>query len=126
MGLRFSLIPGAFAIVKLPPDAAMPRWATNGEFCSVTRTAHELSIVCLQENVLADTKADTGWICLKLHGPFAFSETGILASFIGPLSSSGIPIFAISTFDTDYVLIKQEFAGAAFEALGQAGHEWIA
>jgi hypothetical protein len=60
---------------------------------------------------------------LKLEGPFAFSQTGILLSFIEPLSANGVPIFAISTYDTDYVLIQEEYAGMGISALQQAGHE---
>jgi hypothetical protein len=63
---------------------------------------------------------------LKLEGPFPFSQTGVLLSFIEPLSSNGIPIFAISTYDTDYVLIQEEFAGMALEMLQAAGHELAA
>jgi len=58
-----------------------------------------------------------------LEGPFPFNLTGVLLSFIEPLSSRGIPIFAVSTYDTDYVLIQEEFAGVAFSALQEAGHE---
>ena len=63
------------------------------------------------------------WVCYKLEGPFAFSQTGILLSFIEPLSANGIPIFAISTYDTDYVLVQQEFAELTQQALEGAGHE---
>ena len=62
-------------------------------------------------------------MCLKLEGPFPFSLTGVLLSFIEPLSSKDIPIFAISTYDTDYVLIQEQWAGAALNALKHAGHE---
>lgn len=103
----------------------MPEWASGGPFVSVTRTAEELSVVCRRESVPEGVKAETGWGCLKLEGPFAFSEVGILLSVLEPLSGAGIPIFAVSTFDTDYVLIKQEFHGRATEILMGAGHEFI-
>lgn len=112
-----------YAIVKFPPDAPIPDWATQGEFTSTTRTADELSIVCPADNLPPDVHSPHRWICLKLEGPFPFSLTGILLSFIEPLSGSGVPIFAISTYDTDYVLIHEEFAGMASNALQQAGHE---
>jgi uncharacterized protein len=114
---------GPYAIVRLAPDASVPLWATKGEFTSITRTADELSIVCPIQNLPADVLSPHRWICLKLEGPFAFSQTGVLLSFIEPLSSNGIPIFAISTYDTDYVLIQEEWTGAAIAALQQAGHE---
>lgn len=121
--LKFRWLPGAYAIVRLAGDASVPEWATKGEFTSITRTGDELSIVCRTENLPSDVSSQHRWICLKLEGPFPFSQTGVLLSFIEPLSSKEIPIFAISTYDTDYVLIQEEFSGAAFSILQQAGHE---
>jgi uncharacterized protein len=121
--LKFRWLRGAYAIVRLAPDGSVAEWATKGEFTSITRTGNELSIVCLTENLPSDVSSLYRWICLKLEGPFPFSQTGILLSFIEPLSSGGIPIFAISTYDTDYVLIQEEFAGMALEVLRAAGHE---
>lgn len=121
--LKFRWLPGPYAIVRLDPGAPVPAWAAQGEFTSITRTADELSIVCPAENLPPDLNSPHHWTCLKLEGPFPFSQTGVLLSFIDPLSSNGVPIFAISTYDTDYVLIQEEFAGAALKALQQAGHE---
>jgi uncharacterized protein len=109
--------------VRLAPDAPVPDWTDKGEFISVTRTAEELSIVCSTGNVPSDIRSPQVWICLKLEGPFAFSQTGVLLSFIEPLSANGIPIFAVSTYNTDYVLILEEFAEIALHTLQQAGHE---
>ena len=116
-------MPAPYAIVRLAAETPVPEWASKGQFTSITRTADELSIVCPTENLPTDVSSQHRWLCLKLKGPFAFSQTGILLSFIEPLSTIGIPIFAISTFDTDYVLVQEEFAGATFDALQQAGHE---
>jgi uncharacterized protein len=124
--LRFNRLAGAYAIVRLAPDAAAPDWATKGEFTSITRTADELSIVCPTESLPAELQSSHRWICFKLEGPFAFSLTGVLLSFIEPLSSNGVPIFAISTYDTDYVLIQEEHAARALDTLKQAGHELVA
>jgi hypothetical protein len=121
--LKFRQLPGPYAIVRLAPDAAIPAWATKGDFTSITRTAEELSIVCPAENLPPDVSTQHHWICFKLEGPFAFSQTGILLSFIEPLSNKGIPIFAISTYDTDYVLVQEEFAEVTLQALDEAGHE---
>jgi hypothetical protein len=120
--LKFRLLPGPYAIVRLAPDAPLPAWATNGDFTSVTRNADELSIVCPTVNLPSDVNSAHRWICLKLEGPFPFSQTGVLLSFIEPLSTNDVPIFAISTYDTDYVLIQEEFA-SAIDLLRQAGHE---
>ena len=123
--LKFRWLTGLYAIARLAPDASVPDWATKGEFSSITRTADELSIVCSANNLPRDVNSQQHWICLKLEGPFPFSQTGVLLSFIEPLSSKGIPIFAVSTYDTDYVLIQEQFAGMALDRLQQAGHELL-
>jgi uncharacterized protein len=120
--LKFRLLTGTYAIVRLTPDAPVPDWGTKGDFTSVTRTADELSIVCLTDNLPPEVHSPHRWICLRLEGPFPFSQTGVLLSFIEPLSRNRIPIFAISTYDTDYVLIQEEFM-SALGVLGEAGHE---
>ncbi len=121
--LKFRWLPGPYAVIRLAPDATVPDWSTKGDFTSITRTTEELSIVCPAESVPSDLASPQRWICLKLEGPFPFSQTGVLLSFIEPLSSNGIPIFAIATYDTDYVLIQEEWAGSAIDILQQAGHE---
>jgi len=121
--LKFRRLPGPYAIVRLAPDATVPDWATKGDFTSITRTADELSIVCPSDDVPPDVSTQQHWMCFKLEGPYAFSQTGVLLSFIEPLSDKGIPIFAISTYDTDYVLVQEEFAGATLQVLDEAGHE---
>jgi uncharacterized protein len=116
------LADGPYGIVRLAADAPLPEWAAGGEFSSVTRTADELSIVCRIKNLPPEVESPHRWVGLKLEGPFAFSQTGVLLSFIEPLSAKGIPIFAISTYQTDYVLIQEEWAGRALDALRTAGH----
>ena len=120
--LKFRRLAGRFAVCRLEAEGHIPEWAASGQFSSVTRTEDELSIVCPQQSVPADVRAERGWVGLKLEGPFAFSQAGILAAFIGPLAESGVAIFAISTFDTDYVLVKEESVEAAVAALRGAGH----
>jgi hypothetical protein len=123
--LKFRWLRGPYAIVRLAADAAVPEWATKGEFTSITRTADELSIVCLSENLPADVPSPLRWSCFKLEGPFPFSVTGVLLAFIEPLSANGVPIFAISTFDTDYVLVQEEFAEHARDRLQHVGHDLV-
>jgi hypothetical protein len=120
--LKFRRLPGPYAIVRLAPDAPVADWARKGDFTSITRSADELSIVCSADNLPRDLNSPHSWICLKLEGPFAFWQTGILLSFIEPLSDNGVPIFAISTYNTDYVLIQEEFEWA-IDVLREAGHE---
>ncbi|MGP0020643.1 MAG: ACT domain-containing protein [Candidatus Sulfotelmatobacter sp.] len=127
--LKFRQLPGHYAIVRLAPDAPVPGWASlsksaKDDFTSITRTGDELSIVCPADNLPPDVHSPHRWICVKLEGPFPFSQTGVLLSFIEPLSKSGIPIFAISTYDTDYVLIPEEH-GRAIDILREAGHQLI-
>jgi hypothetical protein len=121
--LKFRQLPGPYAIVRQPPDAPIPDWATKGDFTSITRTTDELSIVCPADNIPKAVDPGLRWICLSLEGPFPFSQTGVLLSFIKPLSDNGVPIFAVSTYDTDYILIQEEFAGGAIDTLQRAGHE---
>lgn len=125
MPLKFRCLPATFAICRLAPDAPIPASIATAPFISTTRTAEELSIVCPVSQVPQNAKSESPWTCFKLEGPFPFSLTGVLASFIDPLAQSGVPIFAISTFDTDYVLVKEESAATALETLQAAGHELI-
>ena len=123
--LKFRLLAGHYAILRLAPDVPAPEWALKGEFVSITRTHDELSIVCPVESIPLDINFDVRWICLKLEGPFAFSQTGVLLSFIEPLSNNGLPIFAVATYDTDYVLIPQDHTQQALDLLSDAGHELL-
>jgi hypothetical protein len=120
--LNLELLGGNYAIHRLPPNSSIPGWAlTATGFSSITRTSDELSIVC-QYLELEGVKQDSGWACLKLIGPFAFDLTGILSSVLNPLRDAEIGIFAISTFDTDYLLVKLENLERCILALENAGH----
>jgi|GEM_PF-960491 len=125
-GQRFSIVSGIWAVSRLPPDSPVPVWAFESEdFVSITRTREELSVVCPASAVPAAARSDGGWALLKLHGPFSFDQVGILSSFVAPLAGAGISVFAVSTFDTDYVLVKAESAARARDALIVAGHEFV-
>jgi len=124
--LKFLQLKDAYTILRFASSAVVPDWVMQGEFTSITRTADELSIVCPSRNVSEEHQSGPHWICLKLKGPFPFSQTGVLLSFIEPLSTNDIPIFAISTYETDYVFIPQDYADRAFHLLRQAGHELLA
>lgn len=113
---------GDYAIVRLDPSAAIPQWADGEGFVSIGRTEDELSVVCLAARVPSDVRSDGDWAAFKFQGPFAFNETGILLSVIRPLSENGIGIFAVSTFDTDYLLVKQADVTKALPLLKAAGH----
>lgn len=121
--VRLKRLPGVYAVSRLACTAPVPQWADGQGFVSISRTDDELSIVCLEERVPAGTeRSEGGWVCFKFQGPFAFDETGILSSVLRPLSEKGIGIFAVSTFDTDYLLIKAENVARGVELLALAGH----
>jgi hypothetical protein len=114
----FAVQPGEFAVVRLPPASPVPEWAAApASFCSITRTGDELSVVCPASLVPAGARAERGWAMLKLAGPFPFTATGVLASVLAPLARAGISVFAVSTFDTDYVLVKRDDLARAIGAL---------
>lgn len=111
-----------YCICRLASDSPIPDWAI-GAFLSITRTPEELSIVCEQANVPDDIRAERDWGALRIKGTLDFSLTGILASIAFPLAGAGISIFAVSTFDTDYVLFKAESKEEAVSVLRAVGHK---
>lgn len=119
------MFPGDAAVCRLSPGDPVPAWGATGAFTSVTRTPDELSIVCDAGAVPAGVKSESGWAILKLHGPYPFEMVGILASVTAPLAAAKISLFAIATFDTDWVLVKREKLEAAVEALVAAGHRRV-
>jgi hypothetical protein len=116
------ILDGTFAICRLEADAAIPAWATAGQFFSITRTADELSIVCRQDAVPEGVNCEWGWRCLRVAGTMPFSIIGVLASLTAPLAEAGISVFALSTFDTDYLLVKDGDFEKVITTLQQAGH----
>lgn len=120
--LELTLLPERFAISRLAADAPVPEWAIQGPFFSVTRTGDELSVVTELSRVPVGVHSQPGWRVLKVHGPFVLSEIGVLASLAAPLAEAKISLFAVSTFDTDYLLVASESLPAAIAALERAGH----
>jgi hypothetical protein len=123
--LRLSILREEFAICRLAADSPVPGWALAGGLSSITRTPDELSIVCAQSQAPEETECDRGWRCLRVHGPLDFSLTGVMASLAVPLAGAGISIFAFSTFDTDYLMVKESNLENAIRALTNAGHELL-
>ena len=121
--LTLSIMPETFAICHLDDGAAIPRWALRGSFVSVTRAADELSIVCPLGDVPKGVQCSRGWRCLRVEGPLDLSLTGVLASLTVPLARARISVFAVSTFDTDYLLVQEKDLKEALVALSAAGHD---
>jgi hypothetical protein len=122
--LPLEVLPDTLAICRLPPDAVVPSWATGREaFLTVSRTRDELSITAVQRVVPADTRCERDYRALRVRGTLPADLVGILLSIAEPLARAGLAIFAISTYDTDYVLVKARDLPAALEALKAAGHD---
>lgn len=122
MDLRLEVLPGRYAVARLEPTAAQPDWVVGTGFTSISRTPHELSVVCHEARVPDGATSERGFRCLRVAGPLPFSQTGVLASLAGPLAAAGIGILAVSTFDTDYLLVREAELAAATDALQAAGH----
>lgn len=118
-----TLRPETLSVARLDPREPVPGWAAQGALWSVVRSANELSIVCGDRFLPAGfAPAERGWRVFELAGPLPFALTGVLASVLGPLAEAGVPIFAFSTYDTDYVMVPEPRLAAATEALRAAGH----
>ena len=115
-------VAGEFAVCKLPTGAAVPAWATAGDVFSLTRTADEVSVACRSELVPEATHAELGWRSVRVAGAMPFTQVGVLASLTTPVARAGVGVFAFSTFDTDYLLVKAERFPEAVAALRTAGH----
>ena len=126
MNHSFSVLPQSFVIAQLERDADLPNevLASPG-FMSITRTDDELSIVCAEAAATGLARVDSDWRVIKVQGPFAFDQTGVLASFLNPLAAAAIGIFAVSTFDTDYILVKSMNLENAVQVLKDAGHRLL-
>jgi hypothetical protein len=120
--LTLALVDGNFAVCRLEADAPIPSWATVGEFFSITRTADELSVVCRADTAPEGIRSEPGWRCLRVAGTLPFAIVGVLASITVALADNAIPVFAVSTFDTDYVLVKEQHLAVAVAALRERGH----
>lgn len=113
------------SIVRLPPGSPVPAWLPADGFVSVTRTGEELSVVCPSASAsqAGDAPVESGWLRLEMAGPFDLTLTGVLASALVPLAGAGVSIFALSTYDTDHVLVRRAQLSEAVAALRAAGHE---
>ena len=122
--MKLGVLSGSLTVWQLPPgERPLPRPKGREEFWSVTCTSGEISVVSSTDNVPPGVKAQPGWKALAVAGPLDFSMIGVLASLASPLAEAGIPVFVISTFDTDYLLVSSEHLKKTIMVLKKAGHE---
>jgi len=122
MKLKLSILEDLFTFHRFPPDHEIPKEIYECQFYSINKTEDELSIVCSSSILLNSESSETGWSCIKVLGPLDFSLTGILADISAVLAKADVSIFAISTFHTDYILVKSEKLAVANKALQKAGY----
>ena len=120
--LELSILVDHFAICRLDAGSEIPAWAISPSFLSLTHTTDEVSIVCPQEIVPSEVQCHRGWRCIKVSGPLELGEIGILESLIAPLAQEEISVFAISTFETDYLLVQERYLAKTSEVLRRGGH----
>ena len=121
MPIQLQLMSETFAVCRYAPDTPPEGLIPPDGFFALTRTHDEVSLVVEEAAVQAGCQAEPGWRGMKVLGPLDFSLIGILSSLTLPLAAAGISIFAISTYDTDYLLVKAERLSDAMEALREAG-----
>ena len=125
--MKLKILEPTFSVIKLSPTETMPSWVTNCDVFSITRTNEELSIVCPSECLPTNEdfkEVENDWKCIKVEGVLDFGLTGILASLANPLAENKISIFAISTFNTDYLLVKNHSIEKAKLVLENEGHSF--
>ena len=121
--MQLDLIPHRLGIARLKPGSRFPTPGSDTAWLSVTWTQDELSVVTAEDELPDAEAIERGWRGFRVRGPLAFDEVGILATLANTLSEAGVPIFALSTYNTDYVLVKENDLERAVQALENAGHE---
>jgi hypothetical protein len=120
--LSLQVLAGQYTIHRFSPESGLPMAALESAFLSITKTVDELSIVCDAEISLESEHSESGWSCIKVLGPLDFALTGVLAKLSGVLAEADISIFAISTYDTDYLLVRSENLAETIEVLEKKGY----
>jgi hypothetical protein len=123
--LSLKILPGRMAVCRFDPTAALPDWIAEVGFYSITRTEEELTIVCPETHLTPGISSEAGWRCFQVQGLLDFSEIGIIFSLTRPLAENGVSVFVISTFNTDYLMVKDRDLAKAIDALTAEGHEII-
>lgn len=125
MKYQFKILEDLYSICKLPPNDDIPDWMNINKFYSVTKTDEELSILCVQQNIPNDIECEKDWKVLKINSKLDFSLVGVISQISKLLAENSISIFVISTFDTDYICIKEKDLLKSIEILKQAGNIFL-
>lgn len=120
--LTLTVLKETFAVCQLHTGDALPAWALEADFFSITRTPAELSVVIPQRFIKGSFPCERDWRCMEVAGPLGFTEVGILAALITPLARANVSIFAISSYNTDYILVKEKDLETAVSVLSHQGH----
>ena len=124
--LILTVLPGRMAVCRFAPDAPLPAWVfhSSAEFWCVMRTREELSVVCPEDDLPPSVEqAERGFRAFKLEGPIPFTTIGVIAGLTSPLAVAGISVFVLSTYDTDYLMVKEPMLEQARAELVAAGYE---
>jgi hypothetical protein len=121
--LKLKVLSSNYGVCRFDPHTEVPSWAMQGDFFTVSKSQEELSIVCQASLIPADIKAEKEWRIFKIEGPFSFTQIGILNAVTSVLSENGISLFAVSTFDTDYIMVKCADLDRSIQALRKAEHQ---
>ena len=122
--LTLTVLKETFSLCRLRANDAIPPWAVECRWFSITRTPDELSIACPSSVVPDNIRCEKDWKCIQVAGPLGFSLVGILASLVTPLAEANVSIFNISTFDTDYIFVKEKDLEVSIQTLSHLGH-WV-
>ncbi|WP_435769136.1 ACT domain-containing protein [Nocardioides sp. SYSU DS0651] len=119
---RLARYPETLAVVRLPAGAEVPAWAESSSIFSITATAQETSLVCAGRSVPAKVRHEKPFTAFAVEGPLDFALTGVLVELLTPLAEEEISVFPLSTFDTDWILVRTADADRAEEAWRRTGH----
>ena len=122
INIKLKILDNVFTIHRLSADTFIPPQIYKSEFYSIVKTDDEVSIVCDSTIQLPAEETNTGWKCIKFIGPLDFSLTGILSGISTVMADSKISIFAVSTFNTDYILVETSKIKKAKQALIESGY----
>ena len=122
--LILELLDDTFTIHRFSSSARIPEEVFGEAFFNIVKTKEELSIVCRNSLTLNSERCNQGWSCIKVSGPLDLNTTGILAKLSKVLAEALVSIFAISTYDTDYILVKADKAAEAVAALKSLGYRF--